>query len=555
MGGRQYSPWDINNAHPMWMHGFVPPLGDMETEGVGLVHNGPNRVLPILGSPSSQALFLLILSIISYKFIGKCAEKADMQPEQKVPEQGQRFIPFERKMAGEGIPPLIIDTFRRYYAELIRGERGFLSRKDIAPIEKSHIADAETLHGFTQAGIRVLSQAVIIKLNGGLGTSMGLSKAKSLIEVKDGLNFLDIIAGQILSYRDRYGVKIPLILMNSFKTDEDTRKYLEKYPQLRSNIPLSFLQHKFPKVFQKDLSPVDWSPDPDLEWNPPGHGDIYSALITSGTLDALINNGYKYAFISNSDNLGATMDESMLGYFASHEYPFMMEVADRTKADVKGGHLARHRQTGCLVLREIAQCPAEEIGEFQDTNVYRFFNTNNVWVNLLFLHERLKGNGNGFRLPMIINPKRIDPTNDTSPEIYQIETAMGSAISSFQGATAVRVPRDRFSPVKKSQDLLSLWSDCYIVSEDSRIIQNPGRRFGIIKIDLDERYYKRINQLRERFAFGAPSLVDCKSLRVKGNVYFGRGIVIKEDVNIINPSSHKVFIPDGTLIRKEILFD
>jgi UTP--glucose-1-phosphate uridylyltransferase len=478
-----------------------------------------------------------------------------MQAEQKVPEQKQRFIPFEKKMAGEGIPPLVIDTFRQYYGELIRGERGFLSRKDIAPIEKSHIPDAETLEGFTQAGIGVLSQAVIIKLNGGLGTSMGLSKTKSLIEVKDGLNFLDIIAGQIMSYRDRYGVKIPLMLMNSFKTDEDSRKYLEKYPQLHSDIPLSFLQHKFPKVLQKDLGPVDWSPDPELEWNPPGHGDIYLALITSGTLDDLIDRGYKYAFISNSDNLGATMDESMLGYFASHEYPFMMEVADRTKADVKGGHLARHRQTDGLVLREIAQCPAEEIGEFQDTNVYRFFNTNNVWVNLLLLHERLKGNGNGFRLPMIINPKRIDPANDTSPEVYQIETAMGAAISLFQGATAIRVPRGRFSPVKKSQDLLALWSDCYIVSEDCRIIQNPKRRFGVIKIDLDERYYKRIDQLRERFTYGAPSLVDCKSLRVKGNVYFGRGISIKEDVNIINSSSHKVFIPDGTLIHKEILFN
>jgi len=467
----------------------------------------------------------------------------------------ERFRPFAKKMADEGIPPLTIDAFRSYYDKLIRGERGSLSREDIVPITKGDIADMEMLDGFTQDGCQAIKETVIIKLNGGLGTSMGLSKAKSLIEVKEGLNFLDIIARQILTHREKHGIKIPLVLMNSFKTDEDSKRFLNRYPNLASDIPLSFLQHKFPKVLKEDLSPGSWPLEPDCEWNPPGHGDIYLALITSGILDNMIRKGYKYAFISNSDNLGGIMDEAILGYFASHNLPFMMEVADRTEADIKGGHLARLRRAGGLILREIAQCPEEEIEEFQDINVYRYFNTNNIWANLLSLKERLKGAGNNLRLPMIINPKRIDPKDDSSPEVYQIETAMGSAISLFERATAIRVPRARFAPVKNSQDLLALWSDCYIMTEDSRVIQNPDRRLGTIQIDLDDRYYKNIDQLKERFAYDVPSLIDCHSLRIEGNIHFGRGIVIKGDVNIISHSSKRVSIPEGMVIDRDLLFD
>ena len=487
--------------------------------------------------------------------MGTLLAKEYMQADIHRSELKERFLPFAEKMVMDGTPHLIIDIFRYYYEKLVTGERGLISREDIVPIKKDDILDVEMLDRFTEYGCRVINETVIIKLNGGLGTSMGLSKAKSLIEVKDGLNFLDIIARQILCQSEKHVIKIPLVLMNSFKTDEDSIRYLNRYPNLSSDIPLSFLQHKFPKVLKEDLSPAKWPMDPDSEWNPPGHGDIYPALITSGLLDNLISKGYKYAFISNSDNLGAIMDEAILGYFAFHNFPFMMEVAVKTGVDIKGGHLARLQRTGGLILREIAQCPEEEIDEFQDINVYRYFNTNNIWVNLLFLKEQLKKDGDVLQLPMITNPKRIDSKDDSSPEIYQIETAMGSAISVFEGATAIRVPRTRFAPVKKCQDLLALWSDCYIMSEDGRIIQNPKRRFENIMIDLDDRYYKKIEQLEERFAHGAPSLIDCKSLRVEGNIHFSRGIVIKGDVNIISHSSEKVSIPEGIVIDKDFLFD
>jgi UTP--glucose-1-phosphate uridylyltransferase len=457
-------------------------------------------------------------------------------------------------MMDEELPSLIIDTFRFYFEKLINGERGMISREDIVPIQRNDLDDLEMIGSFAEQGRPVIKETVILKLNGGLGTSMGLSKAKSLIEVKNGLTFLDIIAQQILHDREKHGVHIPLVLMNSFNTDGDSKEFLAKYPRLTSDIPLSFLQHKFPKVLKENLSPGVWPLDPSCEWNPPGHGDIYFALISSGILDQLLRKGYKYAFISNSDNLGGVLDEAILGYFAAHHFPFMMEVAEKTDTDIKGGHLARLKNGG-FILREIAQCPEQELEEFQDINVYRYFNTNNIWINLLVLKKQLEKTNNILELPMIINPKRIDPKDDSSPEVYQIETAMGSALSVFKEASAIRVPRRRFLPVKRSHDLFALQSDCYVMTPEKRIIQNPKRKFEAIKIALDDRYYKKIDQLQERFSYGAPSLIDCSSLSIKGNVYFGQQIAVKGDVHIVSDSSRKVYVPDGMVLTKDFIFN
>ena len=100
---------------------------------------------------------------------------------------------------------------------------------------------------------------------------------------------------------------------------------------------------------------------------------------------------------------------------------FMMEVAERTPADMKGGHLARHRN-GRLVLREIAQCPPEDLDAFKDIQRFRFFNTNNLWVNLALLQEHI-ARQKSIHLPMILNPKALDPRDAGSPPVYQVETA------------------------------------------------------------------------------------------------------------------------------------
>ena len=214
----------------------------------------------------------------------------------------------------------------------------------------------------------LLSKTAVLKLNGGLGTSMGLEKAKSLLPVKDGKTFLDLIALQVKHTREETGAAgLRFVLMNSFSTSEDTRAFLSKeHPELLAQPDSELLQNKSPKLDARTLEPVSWPADPDLEWCPPGHGDIYPSLLGSGMLSRLIDAGVEYLFVSNSDNLGATLDVDLLVHFASSKAPFLMEVAERTAADKKGGHLAVRAADGRLTLRESAQCLDEDKAAFED---------------------------------------------------------------------------------------------------------------------------------------------------------------------------------------------
>lgn len=452
-----------------------------------------------------------------------------------------QFAPFARHMRDAALPEIFIETFALYYDQLVQGDTGMIPEAAIKPVLS--LPDVDSLpQGLAEVGEGALRKTAVIKLNGGLGTSMGLEKAKSLLPVRDGLSFLDIIA------RQARHAGVPLLLMNSFVTDADSLAHLRAYPELWGDLPLSFVQHKAPKIRQDDLSPVSWPADPELEWCPPGHGDIYTALITSGALSALLAAGYEYAFVSNADNLGAVVDAAILGYFAENQFPFMMEVADRTEMDKKGGHLAQ-RLNGQLVLRESAQCPAADMAKFQDITRHRYFNTNNLWLNLNALQAIMAANGYKLILPMIRNAKTVDPRDPASTPVFQLETAMGSAVAVFKGAQAVRVPRTRFAPVKKTDDLLAVRSDVYVLTDDHRIVPNQARPHNRrFLLELDARYYKFVNQLDERFPEGIPSLLDCTRFTVAGDFKFGRDVVAKGDVHLTNQSGQQVEIPAGTVL-------
>ncbi len=452
------------------------------------------------------------------------------------------FEAFERKMRDEGLPEIAIQTFRHYYEQLVAGDEGMLSRAEIDPIDE--VPSAESLTGTGEAGKAALGHSVVIKLNGGLGTSMGMTRAKSLLTVKGELTFLDLICRQVLYLRERFDCAIPLLLMNSFRTRQDSLAVLSRYGDLGAGLGADFLQHKVPKIRADDLSPIDWPEAPELEWCPPGHGDIYTALVTSGMLEALLERGFRYAFVSNSDNLGAVLDLDILGWFASEGAPFAMEVKDRTEADRKGGHLARTKQGG-LTLREIAQCPEEERESFEDIQLYRYFNTNNLWVNLESLKSALAERESVLGLPMIRNDKTVDPTDSSSPSVIQLETAMGAAISVFPGARAIRVPAHRFAPVKTTNDLMRIWSDAYLLSDDHRIVPAAERSAENLLIDLDPAFYKRIDDFTERLPHGAPSLVRCRRLTVRGDFRFGKGVSISGEVDLVNQSDAPRRIPDG----------
>jgi UTP--glucose-1-phosphate uridylyltransferase len=227
----------------------------------------------------------------------------------------------------------------------------------------------------------------------------------------------------------------------------------------------------------------------------------------------------------------------------------MMEVAERTPSDTKGGHLARHK-SGRLILREVAQCPEEEMGAFTDIELFRFFNTNNIWINLTFLADLFR-NRKPVRLPIIVNPKTLDPRDENSPPVYQIETAMGSAIFLFDGASAVRVPKSRLIPVKTCSDLLVLRSD-YVLLDDRQVPRlNPNRATDRIKVDLDPQFYKKIDQFDSRFASGAPSLVDCESLTVRGDVFFEAPVTVKGTATVVGRAGAPSRVRAGTVLSGE----
>lgn len=432
---------------------------------------------------------------------------------------------FQQKMHEESMPTVVVDTFKHYYSQLSQGETGLIAEQCIEPVQEQDIPDVRALQDYSSEGHQALQHTAVIKLNGGLGTSMGLNKAKSLLVVKDDLSFLDITACAIQKLGEKCGSSIPLVLMNSFNTDTDTMQALGDYIDLDVQ---RFLQHKFPKVLQKTLTPADYPQNRQLEWNPPGHGDVYTALVTSGMLEQLLTANIQYAFISNIDNLSAMVDENILGYFAHHQLPFMMEVTERTEMDKKGGHLAKLKN-GKFVLRESAQCPEEDMDNFQDIHRYRYFNTNNIWVHLPTLQRLLQERNNVLGLPMIRNSKYLNPRDKTSAQVYQVETAMGAAICLFDKATAICVPRTRFAPVKKCDDLLVLRSDYYTLDRNYQLLRNS--QYPIV-VELATSHYGHIDQFEKRFAHGVPSLKHCRSLIIDADVSFGKNVVIKGAVEM-----------------------
>jgi len=441
------------------------------------------------------------------------------------------------KMRDAGVADVAIDTFAELYERLAAGETGLIGESDIEPVEA--VPDFDALPAADDGGL--LDQAVVIKLNGGLGTSMGMTRAKSLLEARAGETFLDLIARQVLAVRERSGARVPLVLMNSFATRDESLAALERHADLSADLPADFLQSKEPKLLAEDLTPVSWPRNPELEWCPPGHGDLFTSLQTSGVLVAMLERGYRWAFVSSSDNLAAVLDPRILAWMAREDAPFVMEVADRTPADRKGGHIAQRRSGGGLLLREIAQTPDSDLDAFQDIARYRYFNTNTIWFDLHAI-------GDMPPLPLIRNVKTVDPSDKSSPEVVQIETAMGAALGVIEGARALRVPRDRFSPVKTTNDLLALRSDAYEVGSDGRVVLVAERHGSPPDVDLDPDHFKLVADFEPRVAAGAPSLREAQRLVVRGDVTFGADVVIRGDVEI-EAHDGPLRVEDGTVLE------
>ena len=449
----------------------------------------------------------------------------------------------EDKMRADGQDEEAVRSFARAYERLEAGESAVIPSDSLEPA-----ADVPSLEDLPSSGALAdaLARVAVVKLNGGLATTMGLRGPKSLMEVRDGKSFLDVIVGQTVFLRERHGISLPLVLMDSFATQADTLAALHAHPELgdQGGLAPDFLQSMIPKLDAATLAPVLWPPDPSLEWCPPGHGDVYGALRRSGMLDALLARGFEYAMISNADNLGSTLDPRIAAHVVSSGVPFLMEVAQGTEADRKGGHVARRRSDGRLVLRESAQTPPEDAESFRDYRRWRYYNTNTLWVSLRALASLLDASDGVLELPLIINRKTVDPRDAESTPVVQLESAMGAAIGLFEGAALLLVPRTRFAPVKTTDDLLVLRSDAYRVGEGMSI-EPAGPTLPYV--ELDPRYYKLMDDFARRFPAGAPSLIDATRLVVHGDVTFGAGVVVRGAVTV-SADGGPMTVPDGTVL-------
>ncbi|CAM8973948.1 unnamed protein product [Rhodiola kirilowii] len=386
----------------------------------------------------------------------------------------------------------------------------------------------------------LLDKLVVLKLNGGLGTTMGCTGPKSVIEVRNGLTFLDLIVIQIENLNKKYGCNVPLLLMNSFNTHDDTQKIVEKYTNSKIEIH-TFNQSQYPRLVIDDFTPLASKGVTGKDgWYPPGHGDVFPSLNNSGKLDALLSQGKEYVFVANSDNLGAVVDLKILNHLIHNKNEYCMEVTPKTLADVKGGTLISYE--GKVQLLEIAQVPDEHVNEFKSIEKFKIFNTNNLWVNLSAIKRLVEADA--FKMEIIPNPKEVEGF-----KVLQLETAAGAAIRFFDKAIGINVPRSRFLPVKATSDLLLVQSDLYTL-EDGSVIRNPARANPANpSIELGPEF-KKVSNFLSRFK-SIPSIIELDSLKVVGDVWFGSNIKLKGKVSIVGNA--KLEIPDGAVIEnKEI---
>ena len=454
------------------------------------------------------------------------------------------------KMKAHGMSDTAVAQFKRLYDVWRTEEASSWIREDsvepLTGVPSFHDVYKTIDH---DKAVDAFAKTAFLKLNGGLGTSMGLECAKSLLPVRrhkaKQMRFIDIIIGQVVTARTRLNVRLPLTLMNSFRTSEDTMKVLRANRRFtQGDVPMEIIQHVEPKIVAETGEPAEFPDNPDLEWCPPGHGDLYSTIWESGLLDILEEQGFKYLFISNSDNLGARPSRTLAQHFENTGAPFMVEVATRTYADRKGGHIVRDKATGRLLLREMSQVHPDDKAAAQDIAKHPYFNTNSIWVRIDALKAKLAEYDGVLPLPVIRNFKTVDPTDAGTQKVVQLETAMGAAISLFDGAICVQVDRMRFLPVKTTNDLFIMRSDRFHLT-DSYEMEDGNYIFP--NVDLDPRYYKNINDFNERFPYSVPSLAAANSVTVRGDWTFGQNVIMFADATL-EDQGRPSYVPNGEYV-------
>jgi UTP--glucose-1-phosphate uridylyltransferase len=381
-----------------------------------------------------------------------------------------------------------------------------------------------------------LSRLAVCKLNGGLGTSMGCAGPKSSITVKDGRSFLDLILLQLEHIEKTKNVNIPLLLMNSFHTHPETLKLLE---DRKTSFSIEcFQQNQFLRIDKDTDQPLDPELLGEDAWYPPGHGDIYSCLKDQGLMDRLLSEGKEILFVSNADNLGAVSDPKIVHYMLSNDIPYVMEMTPKTQADIKGGTLYEDRE-GKLHLLELAQVPQQHVGEFCSTRKFKVFNTNNIWINLRHLKEKMEQGA--MDLNLIVNEKQV-----VGRPVVQLETAIGAGLESFDEAKGLVVERDRFLPVKNTSDLMLLQSGLFAF-EEGRMTHHPTPNQKNLPLVTWKAPFTNLGEFQKRIPI-IPDMRELESLEMEGDVTFEGEVSLKGRVTLIG-NDKPVRIPPGTCLE------
>ena len=452
---------------------------------------------------------------------------------------------------------LDLKNFLKLFKHYIEVRNSSLTQdwKNIKPIPIDEIPLYSSLSDVPNDNSKfLLEKLIVVKLNGGLGTSMGCEGPKSLITVRNDMTFLDIVVRQIQYINGLCGTNIPLVLMNSFNTDEETKRIEERY---KSQVSFyTFCQSKFPRLEKETLLPlVSNFNDSDLSvWYPPGHGDFYQSFINSGLCESFLKMGKEVLFISNIDNLGATVDLKILNLLLNQPNApvgakpceFLMEVTDKTRSDIKGGTLVYNNNVKTLL--EIAQVPKQHVDEFISVHKFNIFNTNNLWIRISAIKRLI--NNDSLHMEPIVNSKTLE--NGT--KVIQLENAIGAAIKCFDGAIGLNVPRSRFLPVKTTSDLLSLLSDLYCLELRTGIIyMNPLRSFPSVPlVKLGSNHFGKLKEFLERFE-DIPQMLELDHLTVSGDVRFGKNITLKGTVIIIANPGERIDIPMGSVLENKVI--
>ncbi len=273
-------------------------------------------------------------------------------------------------------------------------------------------------------------------------------------------------------------------------------------------LPLEFLQNKEPKLLAKDLLPVSyprtrtWSgAHPDTATSTPRSAARADRPDGRAGLPAGVRLQLRQPRRHSRPARGRLVGQ--------RGAPFAIEAVRRTPSDRKGGHFARRKADGRIVLRETAQTLDADKPALADLDRHRYCSTNNLWFDLAAMKLAIDSRDGILGLPLIRNVKTVDPADKSTPKVVQIETAMGAAIEIFQGARTIEVGRDRFVPVKTTNDLLVLRSDVYDLGKDF-VLDQAGEEIPFV--ELDGEYYKLVGDFDKRFPEGAPSMKTATSL-------------------------------------------